>query len=76
MKLIRVLAVDDDPDFQYLLEQTVGNQPDMELVAVCPDGTEACRAARLHCPDIVLMDLDLRTAGDGKSGCVSSERNL
>ena len=26
MKLIRVLAVDDDPDFQYLLEQTVGSQ--------------------------------------------------
>ena len=59
MKLIRVLAVDDDPDFQYLLEQTVGNQPDMELVAVCPDGVEACRAARRHCPDIVLMDLEL-----------------
>ena len=59
MKPIRVLAVDDDPDFQYLLEQTVGSQPDMELVAVCPDGVEACRAARHHCPDIVLMDLEL-----------------
>ena len=63
MKPIRVLAVDDDPDFQYLLEQTVGSQPDMELVAVCPDGVEACRAARRHCPDIVLMDLDLRNTG-------------
>ena len=63
MKLIRVLAVDDDPDFQYLLEQTVGNQPDMELTAVCSDGSEAFRAVQHHCPDIVLMDLDLRNVG-------------
>ena len=55
MKPIRVLAVDDDPDFQYLLEQTVGSQPDMELVAVCPDGVGACRAGTAplpgYCPD-------------------------
>ena len=56
MKLIRVLAVDDDPDFQYLLEQTVGSQPDMELVAVCSDGSQAFQAVQRHCPDIVLMD--------------------
>lgn len=63
MKLIRVLAVDDDPDFQYLLEQTVGSQPDMELVAVCSDGSQAFQAVQRHCPDIVLMDLDLRNVG-------------
>ena len=44
MKLSRVLAVDDEPDFQYLLEQTVGSQPDMELVAVCSDGSQAFQA--------------------------------
>ena len=63
MKRIRILAVDDDPDFQYLLEQTVGSQPDMELVAVCSDGSEAFRAVQRHCPDIVLMDLDLQNTG-------------
>ena len=63
MKLIRVLSVDGDPDFQYLLEQTVGSQPDMELVAVCSDGSQAFQAVQRHCPDIVLMDLDLRNVG-------------
>ena len=65
MKLIRVLAVDDDPDFRYLLEQTVGSQPDMELIAVCSEGPEAFRAVQRHCPDIVLMDLELQDVERG-----------
>ena len=63
MKHIRILAVDDDPDFQYLLRQTIRTQQDMELVAVCADGETAILAARRHNPDIVLMDLDLQSAG-------------
>lgn len=56
---IHVLAVDDDPDFRYLLEQVISGQPDMQLAAVCKNGTEALQIALCGQPDIVLMDLEL-----------------
>ena len=30
MKPIRILTVDDDPDFRYLLTQTLQGQPDLD----------------------------------------------
>ena len=56
---IHILAVDDDPDFRYLLEQVISGQPDMQLAAVCKNGTEALQIALCRKPDIVLMDLEL-----------------
>ena len=56
---IHILAVDDDPDFRYLLEQVISGQPDMQLAAVCKNGTEALQIALCGKPDIVLMDLNL-----------------
>lgn len=56
---IHILAVDDDPDFRYLLEQVISGQPDMQLAAVCKNGTEALQIALCGKPDIVLMDLEL-----------------
>ena len=56
---IQVLAVDDDPDFRYLLEQVISGQPDTQLTAVCKNGTEALQIALCGQPDIVLMDLEL-----------------
>ena len=35
MNPIRILAVDDDLDFRYLLTQMLLGQPDLELAAVC-----------------------------------------
>ena len=63
MKPIRILTVDDDPDFRYLLTQTLQGQPDLELVAVCATAQQACSAAVRLQPDIVLMDLELPGSG-------------
>ena len=59
MNPIRILAVDDDLDFRYLLTQMLLGQPDLELAAVCATAQEGCAAAARLQPDIVLMDLEL-----------------
>lgn len=61
MELIRILVVEDDPDFQYLIQQSLAPYDDLALIACCPDGDTACQAARQEGPHIVLMDLALPT---------------
>lgn len=59
MELIRILVVEDDPDFQYLIQQSLAAYDDLALITCCPDGETACQAARQEDPHIVLMDLAL-----------------
>ena len=61
MELIRILVVEDDPDFQYLIQQSLAAYDDLALITCCPDGETACQAARQEDPHIVLMDLALPT---------------
>lgn len=56
---IRILVVEDDLDFQYLIQQSLAASSDFVLTACCRDGETACLAAVRDKPDIVLMDLAL-----------------
>lgn len=73
MEQIRILMVEDDPDFQYLIRQTLAAQPDLTLVGVCEGGEEACQAALRENPDLVLMDLAL---ADGAMEGVGAARRI
>ena len=53
----RVLLVDDTPDIRALLRLVLSRQDDFEVVAEAADGSEAIDMARLHRPDVVLLDL-------------------
>ena len=59
MKKTRILFVEDDLDYRYLIERELEKEKDFELCAACSDGENAVHAALLHQPDIVLMDLSL-----------------
>ena len=59
MEPIRIMVVEDDPDFQYLIQQTLSAQADLALVSCCKDGEDAFLAAARVSPHIVLMDLAL-----------------
>jgi DNA-binding NarL/FixJ family response regulator len=70
--LIRVLAVDDHALLRKGLAAVVNAEPDMKLVAEASNGEEAIEKFRLHCPDIVLMDLQM----PGLNGIEATNRIL
>jgi DNA-binding NarL/FixJ family response regulator len=55
--VIRVLLVDDDPLVRSALALMVGGQSDIEVVGEASDGREGVSLARVHRPDVVLMDI-------------------
>ena len=60
---IRVVVADDQELVRTGFAMILDAQPDIEVVAVAADGAEAVAAARLHRPDIVLMDVRMPRLG-------------
>ncbi|MEQ4304065.1 response regulator transcription factor [Plantactinospora sp. B6F1] len=55
--MIRVLLVDDHPVVRDGLRGMLHTEPDLEVVGEAGSGQEAVALARVHRPDVVLMDL-------------------
>jgi DNA-binding NarL/FixJ family response regulator len=58
---IKVMVVDDHPLVRVGIATIVNQQPDMTLVAESEGGPRTLELYRLHRPDVVLMDLRLRS---------------
>ena len=58
---IRVLSVDDHQIVRDGLAQIIGRHPDMEVIGSVATGEEAVAVYQSEHPDLVLMDLQLRT---------------
>jgi DNA-binding NarL/FixJ family response regulator len=56
---IRILCVDDHRLVLEGLELIIGNESDLETVALATSGEEAIALYRSHRPDVTLMDLEL-----------------
>lgn len=56
---IRVMLVEDNPDFRNLIKALVGRQPDMELVAQAGSLAEARDHTATLEFDVVILDLGL-----------------
>ncbi|MEX1162224.1 MAG: response regulator transcription factor [Nitriliruptor sp.] len=54
---LRVVLVDDDPDFRLIMRTRLNLRPGIEVVATAGDGTEALQAVADHAPDVVVVDL-------------------
>lgn len=63
---IKVLVVEDDSDFIYLIRKTLQANEDIEITGVCRKKDDVMEVIRTGCPDVVLMDLHLgKSSMDG-----------
>src|SRR5712691_1987556 len=56
---IKVMLVDDHQMVVQGLLRILGEQPDIEVVATAGSVEDAAASARMHRPDVVLMDYEL-----------------
>src|SRR5262249_28594373 len=54
----RVLIIDDDETFRYLMRQIIGNEPRYEVIEA-GDGSEGLQRARDELPDVIVLDLQM-----------------
>lgn len=56
---LRVIIADRHAPFRRMLAELLGSEPNVRIVAITGDGSEAlCQAEALR-PDVILLDLDL-----------------
>jgi EAL domain-containing protein (putative c-di-GMP-specific phosphodiesterase class I)/CheY-like chemotaxis protein len=63
MERIRVVIADDEPTIREALSDLIEAQPSMEVLAAVGDAEAAVEAARLHLPDVVLVDVKMPGGG-------------
>jgi DNA-binding NarL/FixJ family response regulator len=63
MKKLRLILVDDQSLFREALRTLLSLQPDFEIVAEAENGERAIALARIHKPDVMLMDLRMPVMG-------------
>ncbi|HIS46924.1 MAG TPA: response regulator transcription factor [Candidatus Scybalocola faecigallinarum] len=64
--MIKVLLVEDDEDFAFLMKKLLSRQPDIQIVGYCGDEDTVMEMVRREIPDVVLMDLNLgNSSADG-----------
>jgi two-component system LytT family response regulator len=56
---IRVLVVDDEPLARERVRKLLANEPEVECVGECADGTSAVEAIREQSPDLVFLDVQM-----------------
>ena len=56
----RVLLIDDDETFRYVMRQIIGNEPRYEFIEAV-DGDVGLKAAREQKPDVIILDLQMPT---------------
>lgn len=63
MKKLRLLLVDDQSLFREALRTLLSLQPDFDIVAEAENGERAMALAKIHRPDVILMDLRMPVMG-------------
>jgi signal transduction histidine kinase/CheY-like chemotaxis protein len=54
----RVLIIDDDDTFRYILRQIISGEPRYEVLEA-GDGTDGLRQAKTERPDVIILDLQM-----------------
>ncbi|HKW90729.1 MAG TPA: response regulator transcription factor [Methylomirabilota bacterium] len=62
-RALKVLVVDDDADFRWLVGTTLRSEPAITVVGEAGDGRTAIALARRERPDVVILDLKMPELG-------------
>ncbi|MGH3517095.1 MAG: response regulator [Haloechinothrix sp.] len=63
--MIRVMLADDEELVRSSLRTMLSGADGIHVVGEASDGKSALEAARLHCPDVVLLDIKMSSVEDG-----------
>ncbi len=63
MKKLKLMLVDDQSLFREALRTLLSLQPDFDIVAEAENGERALALAKVHKPDVILMDLRMPVMG-------------
>lgn len=58
-KTLKAILIDDEPLARALLEELLGNEKDIQIVASCADGFEGLKAIQEHQPDFIFLDIQM-----------------
>ena len=61
MPSVRVLIVEDFAPFQQFIASTLKKRPDLQVIAVVSDGSEAVQKSEELQPDLIVLDIGLPT---------------
>lgn len=59
MKHIRTIIVDDEPSARTRIQRLLTNDPEIEVITECRNGTEAVDAVMKHRPDLLFLDVQM-----------------
>jgi DNA-binding NarL/FixJ family response regulator len=65
MEKIKILIAEDESEIRNYFKGIIDRTDDMEVIGIASDGEEARRIALETRPDIVLMDIQMKTRTDG-----------
>lgn len=57
--MIKLVIADDHNRVRQAWVFILSRNPDIEIVAECTNGEDAVNAVKVHCPDVVLMDINM-----------------
>ena len=67
MKEIRILIADDEPAIREALSDLFASEESLEVVGVATNADEAIELARIHHPDVVLVDVKMPGGGGSRA---------
>ena len=75
-RVIRVLLAEDQHIIRGALAALLGLEEDIEVVATVGSGTAAVDAARVHEPDVAVLDIDMPGTMDGLDAAAALREKL
>ncbi len=57
--VIKILIVEEDPDFAFLIKRQLSKEPDFNCIGIASNSVDAIKLAIAYMPHIVIMDLNL-----------------